>query len=175
MLAGSVLPGFPAAASVRQHAATWTPEVISAKSTVRQLVPCGGLMYAVGSFSEIRKGPHTYVRHDAFSFDVRTGVVTDWNPDVHGAVASIALSPDCGVAYLGGVYDEVHGRRARNIDAVNTTTGRPIRGFAHTADGAVETVVTVKAAASYSWAARSHTSTRRTVATSSRWSPGRAG
>ena len=35
---------------------------------VRQLVQCGGTMYAVGSFTTIKKGSTTYTRNNAFSF-----------------------------------------------------------------------------------------------------------
>jgi hypothetical protein len=35
---------------------------------IRQLVPCGGTMYAVGTFTSIIKGSTTYTRNNIFSF-----------------------------------------------------------------------------------------------------------
>lgn len=134
----------PAAATVTSTAAPWTPQVVSAKSTVRQLVPCGRLMFAVGRFTTIEQGGHTYTRRNAFSFNARTGAVTSWNPNVHGLVNSIALSPRCDVAYLGGVFDRVHTVKARDIAAVDAGTGRLLRRFGHSTSGAVQTLSLVK-------------------------------
>ncbi len=136
-------------------AATWTPSIATSGTdgtieTVRQLVPCGGLMYAVGSFTQITQGGQLYTRNNVFSFSATTGAMTSWAPNItpgavgttgSGAVNSIALSPDCSTAYLGGVFTAVNGTKVSNIAAVSTTTGALITTFGHSASGQVATLV----------------------------------
>jgi hypothetical protein len=108
---------------------------------VRQLVQCGGTMYAVGSFTQIQQGSTVYTRDNAFSFSATAPfTVTSWNPNVNGTVNSIALSPDCSVAYLGGVFTSVNGTTVHDIAGVSASTGAVITTFGHTANGQVETL-----------------------------------
>ena len=84
-----------------------TPQLATTGTTeqVRQLAQCGGTMYAVGSFTSIKRYSTTYARNNAFSFSATSPFnVTSWNPNVNGIVNSIAFSPDCSQAYLGGVF-----------------------------------------------------------------------
>ena len=125
--------------------ARYTPWLLEStpNQQVRELVPCGGRMYAVGTISAVGQGSHTYHPGNAFSFSQTTGAVSRWNPRVNGEVNSIALTDDCGTAYLGGSFSTVHGVAASNIVAVNTTTGAVRTGFRHDADGEVDTVQVV--------------------------------
>jgi hypothetical protein len=112
---------------------------------VRQLRPCGGDMYAVGLFSSVARKA-VYTRNNAFSFDEKTGAITDWDPDVNGEVNSIAFSADCSTAYLGGHFTHVNGASGpatKNIVAVSTKTGAIEPGFAHKAAGKVDTLIRV--------------------------------
>jgi hypothetical protein len=112
---------------------------------VRQLRHCGGDMYAVGLFSSIARQA-TYTRNNAFSFDEKTGAITKWDPDINGQVNSIAFSADCSTAYLGGQFTRVNGASgptAKNIVAVSTKTGAIEPGFAHKAQGKVDTLIRV--------------------------------
>ena len=88
---------------------------------VRQLVQCGSTMYAVGTISAIGQGSSTYTRFDAFSFDATTGAMTSWAPVANAEVHTIALSPDCSTAYLGGHFTTVNGVTAKHLAAVTTT------------------------------------------------------
>ncbi|MEJ7706373.1 MAG: hypothetical protein WKF82_03255 [Nocardioidaceae bacterium] len=131
--------------------ATWTPSLATTGTDgsveqIRQLVPCGGTMYAVGRFSEIKQGQATQTRNNAFSFNASTGVLTNWNPNVNGQVNSVALSTDCSVAYLGGTFTTIGSTPAavKNIAAVSTGTGAVIPGFASSAGAKVNTLAMVK-------------------------------
>ncbi|HEX4018595.1 MAG TPA: PKD domain-containing protein [Frankiaceae bacterium] len=149
--AGAATPTGP----VSSIAATWTPSIATSGTdgtieTIRQVVPCGSLMYAVGSFTQIAQGGTTYTRNNVFSFNASTGAMTSWAPNINpgnvgttgsGAVNSIALSSDCSTAYLGGVFNAVNGTKVSNIAAVSTTTGALITTFGHTAAGQVATVL----------------------------------
>jgi hypothetical protein len=140
VLVGAVgVPG--TATAVGSNPADWTPQLASTDSNVRQLTPCGGTMFAVGSFSAIKQGGATVTRHNAFAFSATTGALTSFNPDVNGVVNSIALDSTCGTAYLGGKFTKVGGVAATNIAAVSVATGALIPSFKHSSNGQVNTVL----------------------------------
>jgi hypothetical protein len=132
---------------VSRTPAAGTPQLASTGKTeqVRQLVKCGGTMYAVGSFTAISWNGRTYQRHNVFSFSASPPyTMTPWGPNVNGKVNSIALSPRCATAYLGGAFSSVGGRGAQNLAAVSTTTAGLIGSFGHSANGQVETLLRTK-------------------------------
>jgi hypothetical protein len=133
----------PATAAVSAVPATWTPQLNATGTTeqVRQLVQCGGTMYAVGTFTSIKRFSTVYARNNAFSFSATTGVLTSWDPNVNGTVNSIALSADCATAYLGGKFTSVHGTAVNNIASLSTSTGVVNTGFRHSANGQVEALL----------------------------------
>jgi hypothetical protein len=115
---------------------------------VRQLVQCGGIMYAVGSFSVIEQGKAAYVRRNAFSFAATPPFrLTRWSPGVNGEVDSIAFAPGhCGDAYLGGSFSAVGGTPAHNLAEVSTAgQGSVVTAFGHWASNTVETLVVYQA------------------------------
>jgi hypothetical protein len=150
LLAGvcTILPGQAADAATGPVSATpvsGTPQLAQSSNVqqVRQLAQCSGTMYAVGTFSTIQRSSTTYTRNNAFSFSATAPyTVTSWNPNVNGIVNSIAFSPDCSEAYLGGKFTSVNGTSATNIAEVSTTTGAVNTAFAHSANGQVETLLT---------------------------------
>ena len=125
-----------------------TPELVhdtgSTKDRIRQLVKCGGMMYAVGSFAAIVHGGATYSRHNVFSFTATVPyTVSGWKVDVNGEVNSIAFIKHrgCADAYIGGSFSSVHGTAATNIAEVSTSTGAVVRGFGRDANGTVQTLL----------------------------------
>ena len=114
--------------------ATGTPKLAATGTTetVRQLVQCGGTMYAVGSFSEIQRFTTTYPRNNIFSFSATSPFkVTSWAPDVNGEVNSIAFNgSNCNDAYIGGQFTSVNGTKVSNFAEIDTTTGNVVSGFA---------------------------------------------
>src|SRR6185312_1469234 len=90
---------------VSATSSTETPKLAATGTTetVRQLVQCGGTMYAVGSFTEIQRFTTTYPRNNIFSFSATPGFkVTSWAPNVNGEVNSIAFNgSNCSDAYIG--------------------------------------------------------------------------
>lgn len=148
----------PPAGVVSATPATSTPHLLTTTSTteqIRQLVPCGGTMYAVGTFSTIRRGSTNYARTDIFSFSASAPyTVTSWAPKVVGststgengtnAVNSIAFAGgNCSVAYIGGHFTSVNGTSVSNIAAISTSTGNVISTFGHSANGGVNTLAAV--------------------------------
>src|SRR5438552_15781309 len=96
----SAAPASPALAGAASPTpANGTPTLVDTGTTeqIRQLVQCGGTMYAVGTFTQIKHGSTIYTRNNAFSFSA-TGqfAVTSWDPDVNGTVDTIAFNgSDC--------------------------------------------------------------------------------
>ena len=138
---------------------TNTPHLATTSSPteqVRQLVQCGGTMYAVGSFTSIVKGSTTYLRTDIFSFSASAPyTVTSWAPNVvssstkvdndgAAAVNSIAfIGGNCADAYIGGHFTKVNGTSVTNIAEISTSTGNVVTGFAHAANAGVDTLAAV--------------------------------
>ena len=148
----------PPAGVVSPTPASGTPRLASRsqpREQIRQLVKCGGVMYAVGSFSSIKQGSRTYTRSNVFSFSASPPyTVTSWAPRVVGstktdqdgaaAINSIAFSGrKCGYAYIGGNFTRVNGTRVRNIAEISVRTGNVLTGFAHSANGTVNTLAKV--------------------------------
>jgi hypothetical protein len=121
-----------------------TPQLNATGSTeqVRQLVQCGGTMYAVGMFTSIKQGGTVYARNNAFSFSATAPfAMTTWNPNVNGEVNSIAFNgSNCDGAYIGGKFTAVGSTKVKNIAEVSTSTGAVVPGFGHTANGEVKTL-----------------------------------
>jgi hypothetical protein len=126
--------------------ATGTPQLVktSHTQTIRQLVECGGMMYAVGSFTTISQGGHTFTRDGVFSFSATAPyTVSGLNVGVNGEVNSIAFTNHrgCADAYIGGSFTVVHGTNATNIAEISTSTGAVVSGFGTFANGTVETLL----------------------------------
>jgi hypothetical protein len=139
------LPAQAATGPVSSTPAYGTPQLAPTGATeqVRQLAQCGGTMYAVGTFTRINRGSITYARNNAVSFAAASPfTVTSWNPDVNGIVNSIAFSPNCSQAYLGGLFTSVHGTAVHNLAEVSTATGAVTTAFGRNANGQVETLLT---------------------------------
>jgi hypothetical protein len=129
------------------------PASTSQTEQIRQLVQCGDTMYAVGTFSSIRKGSTTYTRNNVFSFKATSPfTVTSWAPNVVGTygttsnpsntVNTIAfVNGNCANAYIGGHFSSVNGTAVKNIAEISTSTGNVVKAFATNASGAVQTMV----------------------------------
>jgi len=122
---------------------------------IRQLVQCGGTMYAVGTFTSILKGSTTYTRNNIFSFSATAPyTVTSWAPDVVGTYGTTSnnsatlntiafANGNCQDAYIGGKFTSVNGTTVQNIAEIDTTTGNVVGTFASKASGAVQTLLGV--------------------------------
>lgn len=144
-LATQAQPSLATGGPVRGIPASGTPQfqaVTKSVEQVRQLVRCGGTIYAVGHFSTILWGGHSYARNNAFSFSATSPfTVKSWNPDVKGTVNSITFNNgNCANAYIGGRFTTIRGRSADDIARVSTATGAVEQGFLRSANGQVETL-----------------------------------
>ena len=94
------LPAQAQAGKVSPSPVAGTPTLVptgTITETIRKLAQCGGVMYAVGSFTEISgyngTATQTFSRNNIFSFSAsKPFKVTTWNPDVNGTVNTIAFA-----------------------------------------------------------------------------------
>ena len=103
----------------------------------------------------IKRGSKTYARTDIFSFSATAPyTVTSWAPRVVGstktdqegaaAINSIAFSGrKCSDVYIGGNFARVNGTKVSNIAEISARTGNVLTGFAHSANGRVDTLAKV--------------------------------
>jgi hypothetical protein len=147
---GRVTAAHLPAGPVLGHPVTTTPHLAANDNPaqqVRQIVQCKGTMFAVGTFSIIKKGSKSYTRHNAMSFSATPPyTVSSWAPVINGEVNSITFTGGkCADAYIGGSFTKINGLAAQNIAELSTSTGRVIRTFARRANKTVRTVLGVRA------------------------------
>jgi hypothetical protein len=138
-----------AAGGVSPSAAPGTPQLNKTgtnEEVIRELVPCGNNMYAVGRFTSIKHGSTIYTRNNIFSFKKTAPfTVTSWNPNVNGQVNAIAFNgTNCSRAYIGGSFTSVNGTAVSNIAEISTSSGNVISTFGHSANNEVWTMVYAK-------------------------------
>ena len=147
--AAGMTPAGAATGPVSATPASGTPELATTGTTteqIRQLVDCGGTMYAVGTFTSIGQGASTFTRNNVFSFsDTAPYTVTSWNPNVNGEVNTIAFNGgNCADAYIGGKFTMVGSTAVKNIAEINTTSGAVVSTFKSNSSGQVETILAAK-------------------------------
>ena len=74
----------------------------------------GTTAYAVGAFTAARpsgsaEGQNSVTRNNAMAFDVRTGAILPWNPNLSAQGRSVEVSPDGTTLYVGGDFSTVGG------------------------------------------------------------------
>ena len=144
--AAGLMPSVAAAQSgpVSPNPATTTPALAPNGTTeqIRQIVACKGVMYAVGSFTQISQGGQTLTRDNIFSFNQNAPYnVTTWAPSTNGVVNSIQLTSDCNHAFIGGKFTKVDGSAASNIAYIRTYNNTMVNGWGHSANGTVDTIL----------------------------------
>ena len=87
---------------------TFNPNIaVSSLKAVQTLKLAGNTIYAGGDFSGPNSVNGNTTRNYAAAFDIVTGAVTPWNPDLNGAVLAIAI--DSSSVYTAGSFDHVNG------------------------------------------------------------------
>jgi hypothetical protein len=131
------------------------PSDNSPDQQVRQIVQCGNMMYAVGSFWDIEQGSNTYTRNNVLSFSATAPyTLSSWAPDVVGTYGDSSDASDelntiafangnCADAYIGGNFTSVNGTTVKDIAEISTTTGNVVTTFTSNASGPVQTILGV--------------------------------
>ncbi|WP_420120741.1 PKD domain-containing protein [Nakamurella sp.] len=95
----------------------------------------GSTVYVGGQFANARPagaapGTQLAPRNNLMSYNINTGVMTNWAPNLNGQVKAMALSPDGSRLYVGGSFTTVNGVTRSRLAAFNTATGALITTFA---------------------------------------------
>jgi len=145
MVPASAVPAVAAPSGpVSATPASGTPQLVKTSTTqvVRQLVQCGGNIYAVGKFTQISWNGTTFQRSNIFSFSATAPYkVTSWNPGANAEVDSIALTPNCSTAFIGGRFTSVHHSAADHLAKISTSTGAVITSWGNKANNPVDSVL----------------------------------
>ena len=94
----------------------WTQEVV------------GNTVYAGGSFTNARpagaaQGTNLIPRSNILAYNLTTGVITSFAPQINGEVKTIKASTDGTRIYVGGSFNNVNGQTRWNIAAFDVATG----------------------------------------------------
>jgi hypothetical protein len=123
-VASLATPGMlPAAADIAQPTVVsadpvdFTPNVLD--GTVWSLALVGDEVVVGGAFTKVADSSRkqTYARKNVFAFNVDTGAISSFAPQVDGAVYSLAAGADDTV-YLGGAFKTVNGASSRGLARV---------------------------------------------------------
>lgn len=104
---------------------------------VRTVVYDGSTVYVGGSFTTARDSSGSATRQHVAAIDAASGRLLPWNPNVNGAVWSIAVSGDS--VYLGGSFSRVDGAYRENLAKVSASgDGALDSAFSHRVNGRVQ-------------------------------------
>lgn len=100
----------------------------------------GDTVYSVGSFSNARAplaapGTSLTPRQNILAFDIRSGALSSFAPQVNGVIRAVAASPDGSRLYIGGTFSSVNGQSRWNFAALDAVTGALVPGFAPSIGG----------------------------------------
>ena len=100
----------------------------------------GTTVYAVGQFANARAamampGTSLTPRNNILAFDINTGALLSFAPEVNGVIKAVAASPDGQRIYIGGSFSSVNGQTRWNFAALDAKTGALIPGFAPSIGG----------------------------------------
>jgi WD40 repeat protein len=123
----------PAAADLQQprvvsaDPVNFTPNVLD--GTVWSMTVVGDTVVVGGAFSKVSDSSRrqTYSRNNIFAFDVNTGAISPFAPDVDGAVYALAAGAD-GTVYLGGAFKSVNDASSRGLARVGLN-GQRVSSF----------------------------------------------
>ncbi|WP_052193376.1 PKD domain-containing protein [Microbacterium sp. ZOR0019] len=94
----------------------------------------GSTVYAVGKFDNARAplatpGTSLTARSNVLAYDINSGQLLPFAPQVNGVIKAVAASPDGSRIYIGGSFNSVNGQARWNFAALDATTGQLVGGF----------------------------------------------
>ncbi len=94
----------------------------------------GNTVYAAGGFANARAplaapGTNLTPRSNILAYDIRTGNLLSFAPQVNGPIRAVAASPDGTRLYIGGSFTSVNGQPRFNVAVLDPTTGALLPGF----------------------------------------------
>lgn len=95
----------------------------------------GNTVFVGGQFTNARPagaapGTAQVARNNLMAYNLTTGVMTNFAPNLNGQVKAMAVSPDGSRLYVGGSFTTVNGANRYRLVAFNTATGAQITTWA---------------------------------------------
>ena len=95
----------------------------------------GNTVFVGGQFANARPagaapGTQQVARNNLMAYNLTTGVMTNFAPNLNGQVKAMAVSPDGTRLYVGGSFTTVNGANRYRLVAFNTATGAQITSWA---------------------------------------------
>ncbi len=114
--------------TVGEDPADWTPHILDGE--VHALAVVGETVVVGGDFTRVADSvlDQEYEREHLFAFDLRTGAVLDFAPEIDGMVLSLTPGPG-GTVFVGGTFEEVGDTEVRGVARLDLATGEPVEGF----------------------------------------------
>ncbi|MBF4578194.1 LamG-like jellyroll fold domain-containing protein [Frigoribacterium sp. VKM Ac-2530] len=142
---GAYTSSTPAGSAAAAGTATVSSDVLTTpqiNGVVWSTAVVGTTAYAVGAFTTARPsgsadGQNTVTRNNAMAFDVRTGAILPWNPNLSAQGRSVEVSPDGATLYVGGDFSTVGGVAKSKIAAFTVSTGALKTSFSASISGSV--------------------------------------
>jgi hypothetical protein len=133
IVAAAVACAHPADADLAQativsaNPVDWTPHVLD--GTVWTMAAVGDTMVVGGAFTKVADSSRksTYSRKNIFAFDLNTGAIRPFAPDLDGAVYALAAGAGDTV-YAGGAFKTVNGSAQRGLARLSLT-GQRVSAF----------------------------------------------
>jgi hypothetical protein len=112
---------------------------------VNEIVVSGSTVYIGGQFTSVRPagdkaGTGEVARNHAAAFNITTGALLPWNPNVTGSAVR-AMAVNGSTVFLGGSFSKVGTTGEKNLAAVNPTTGAVMTTWKATTNGQVNSMV----------------------------------
>lgn len=107
----------------------------------------GNVAYAVGSFTRARPsgvaagGAGEVVRNNAMAFEISTGKILPWNPNLNAQALEVEMSPDNSQVIVGGSFTTVGGQPRSKLAIFDASSGA-LQPFSVSIAGSVQTVYT---------------------------------
>jgi Domain of unknown function (DUF5122) beta-propeller len=115
-------------AVVSQDPVDFTPNVLN--GTVYALALVGSTVVVGGDFSLVAeaRAAISRPRYGIFAYDLTSGRLTDFGPQLDGPVLALAAGPG-GTVYLGGRFTTVNGAAQHGLAQLSVATGQRVPGF----------------------------------------------
>lgn len=149
-LFGGLVSGTEAARADTAPPSSLTPTTVAADSlptaqingVVWSQVIVGDTVFVGGEFTRARPagaaaGTNEVSRNNLMAYNLSTGIMTSFNPNLNGVVRAITASPDGTRVYVGGAFTQAGTQSRTRLAAFDTATGRLIPEWTPTANATV--------------------------------------
>ncbi|MEV7631667.1 PKD domain-containing protein [Microbacterium sp. NPDC089318] len=114
-------------------------------------VVVGNTVYAAGQFTSARPagagaGSNEVARNNVLAYDIRSGALLPFAPNVNGQVRSIAASPDGTRLYIGGDFTAVNGSTRNRVAAFTVSNGALVSSWAPSVNASVRAIAATNTA-----------------------------